>query len=49
MLRRKGVELAVLAKFCRAIIQVVVFFGADVWVLLALMAWKEFMWGSCDR
>ena len=37
MLRREGSDLDVLSKFYLAVIQAVLFFGAENWVLLAPM------------
>ena len=37
MLRREGVESAISEKFYCAVIQAVLFFGSDTWVLLVPM------------
>ena len=38
MLQRYGAEPSILMNFYRAVIQVVLFFGAETWVLSATMA-----------
>ena len=40
MLRREGEETTVSEKFFRAVAQVVLFLGADIWVLLETMTQK---------
>ena len=38
LLRREGAEQTLLAKFYRAVVQAVILFGADTWVLMETMS-----------
>ena len=40
LLRREGVETKVSEMFYREVVQAVLLFGADTWVLLVAMEWK---------